>query len=243
MRWLFWIGLLAGSASAAPVYTLTDLEALDKQGAWEELARHLEDIPPAKRDPKWQALLERTAVGLLGLRAADPASAVVTADFFTVRFPTVKKSKDFMTKRAAVGLAALETCKTAACAEPFIDYVDADPKNADLAVKAGIIVAATDRPALAVAFFSRGLRTKSKDCSHAALDRAVRLALELPPDHARVPEAQKIASQLCWDALAESLVSQFAHAGKYYRRNTCGFLLEKKALSNVSTNICKKEKP
>jgi len=238
MRPLILLALFATTARADG-YSMADLEILDKQEAWDELGRHLDDVPPTKRDARWQTILERTAVGSLVLRAAQPVLAYQVAEQLTKRFPTVKRSKDFMARRTTVGLAGLEAClqrNTEDCGARFLDYVDADPTNQPLAVKAGIQLAGSTKPAVAVAFFKRGLagRKNAKECADKAVDRAVRAALELPADNPRVADANELAGAICWDALAESLVEQLVRGGGgAYRHNACPLLLQKKVLSAV----------
>ena len=56
---------MAAGATAGS-YEMADLQALDKQGQWDELLAHLNDIPPSKRDAKWEGLAERAVTGHLG---------------------------------------------------------------------------------------------------------------------------------------------------------------------------------
>ncbi|MBT4762805.1 MAG: hypothetical protein HOO06_14005 [Bdellovibrionaceae bacterium] len=45
------------TAMAEKKYSLTDLEALQKSNSWKELLEHIEDVVPAKRDKKWNEIL------------------------------------------------------------------------------------------------------------------------------------------------------------------------------------------
>src|SRR5688572_24545007 len=99
-------------AVAAKPYTIDDLSALEKNGAWEEVLGHLEDIKPAKRDAEWTRILERAAVeytaGLAKSREGYAAySAVVELGR---RYPSLLKAPSFTAKRAEVGIAVFESC-------------------------------------------------------------------------------------------------------------------------------------
>lgn len=101
--------LLAAPAVAADRYEMEDLEALDRQGAFEELLEHLSDVRPSKRDAKWLGIAERTCAGVLAATEVNERSAaqvLATAKGFLSRYPALKQSKVFMAKRAEVGLEA-----------------------------------------------------------------------------------------------------------------------------------------
>jgi hypothetical protein len=234
--------LVAATAHAQP-YTYADLEVLDRAASWDELDRHLEDVPPSKRDARWQAFLEHAAVGQLASREHDSEAAMTAADGFTRRFPTVKRSADFMARRAAAGLGALASCvddDDGLCMARFVDYVAADPANVKLATEAALLIGAGAQPAMAIPFFHRALTGKKApaECNRTELGRAVRAALELPASDPRVAPAQTLAADVCWDALAETLVHRVLEANDAYRKNTCGLLRSKKALTAITSTRC-----
>ncbi len=232
-----------------PKFSIDDLQTLDKQQAWQELFDHLGDIPPAKRDAKWQGFLERSALGILKAHEARVEEAASFADLVTRQYPQVKSSKAFMARRAEVGLRGLEACVNAeaidSCLEGYLAFVDADPGNLDLAWRAGVLVAKGDH-AGAVPFFRRGLGGKknAKLCGEPSLEVAVGSALSLDPKDPRVADAKLIGGDLCWDQLKEGLVGRFADGNDNYRRNSCGFLKTKKdALGPLSLRQCNAIKP
>ena len=96
------------SDAAEPTYLMKDLRALADQGAWGELAAHLEDIRPADRSAEWNKVLEQTAVGILD--QSDAYSALSTGEAMLARFPKLKTNKPFMAKRAEAGLKAFAVC-------------------------------------------------------------------------------------------------------------------------------------
>src|SRR5687768_5770635 len=85
-------------------YELADLKALEKQQSWAELVEHLGDVLPSKRDKDWEGLAERAGASWLGtfdLKKPETAEAPIDAsDELIKRFPFLKQSRVFMTKRA-----------------------------------------------------------------------------------------------------------------------------------------------
>ncbi|MGC4116921.1 MAG: hypothetical protein QM765_20645 [Myxococcales bacterium] len=100
---------LPAAARAADRYEMEDLEVLDKQGAWDELAEHLTDIRPSKRDAKWLGIAERTVLGqLAATELNEHTAAQVLSNLKTAlsRYPALKQSKTFMAARGELGLKA-----------------------------------------------------------------------------------------------------------------------------------------
>jgi hypothetical protein len=248
--------LLATPAFADTHYAMADLDALDKRSSWDELINHAEDIPPSQRTDHWDQLVEHAGVGVVSGLDIDKValSGLGVADGLTRRFPQLKKSKPFMQKRADIGLRAFGRCfelvtedsDKEACAARLVGFSDGDPDNRDLARRAADLVVKHQRaPAASVPFYYRLIakKAKAKECSEDAAKRAVVAALDLPKDDPRVAQAREIGSQLCWDAMQNALVDEIlresAKQQHHYFENTCGFLVEKKALGNLQTSRCK----
>jgi hypothetical protein len=248
--------LIASPALADTHYAMADLDALDKRASWDELINHAEDIPPSQRTDHWDQLVEHAGAGVLAGLDVDKValSGLGTADGLTRRFPQLKKSKPFMQKRADIGLRAFARCfelvvedsDKEACATRLVGFSDGDPDNLDLARRAADLVLKHQRaPAAAVPFYYRLMakKAKAKECSEDAAKRAVVAALDLPKEDPRVAQAREIASQLCWDAMQNAVVDEILRETSkqqhHYFENTCGFLVEKKALGNLQTNRCK----
>src|SRR5688572_17765626 len=145
--------LLCGLASVARAgsYEMADLTALDKQGQWEELVAHLTDIPPSKRDAKWEAIAERAVAGYLGgfkVEEKSPERVLDESDRLLKAFPMLKKSKLVMAKRADVGLTAFKLSygryRHSSGDDPWLDklveFTKADEVTADLPVRAAKII-------------------------------------------------------------------------------------------------------
>ena len=250
------LALAVASTATAAGYALADLEALQKQSSWEELINHAEDIPPSQRAEQWNALVEEAATNYLGGLDVEKLAlgGLTVADGLTRRYPTLKLSKPFMQKRADVGLRGFARCFELTvepsdrdmCGNRLQGFSDGDPTNLDLARRAATLLAkAQARPAAAVPFFYRliGKKKNAAECSDEGAQRSVVAALDLPKDDPRVAMATEIASQLCWDQmqnkLVDEVISERRGPGHFYFENSCGFLVDKKALGTLQTNRCK----
>ena len=249
-------GILFAFGAAAATYSIADLEALAKQEAWQELIDHAEDIAPSQRNEHWQMLVEKAGIGVLTGLDVDKVSftGLGAADVLLRRFPQLKRSKPFMQKRADVGLRAFTRCfeltgddnkDSDACAARLVGFSDGDPDNADLSRRAIALIAqhAHFSAAAAAPIYYRliGRKKGAKECSDAGAKRAVIDALDLQRADPRVAQALEVASQYCWPEMQNELVDAIGrpHEVGHYFENSCGFLVEKKALGTLSTNRCK----
>jgi hypothetical protein len=240
--------LLSGNALAKK-YSITDLNALEEQGAWTEIVEHLNDIPPSQRTGAWLKISEKAAIEYLATLDIDrdPFAALVAADQFTKQYPHLKKSSAFMQKRADVGLKGFEVCFKASysggeCHDRLLGFVDADAKNADLAFRAGKLVRLNQFAYVAVPYFKRAVDRgmDAKSCGDEDLQLAVVAALGLPANDNRVADARAIASGTCFSALSGPLMEEFNKntKGSYYFDNACGFLKAKGKLGDLQAKQC-----
>lgn len=239
---------------AAKPYTMNDLVALEKNAAWTEIVAHLDDIPPAKRDAEWTRILETAAVEYTaGLAKENDAfgaySAVVELGR---RYPNLMKVPAFTAKRAEVGLGTFASCfqrswSGGECVDLLIGFVDADPKNEELAIKAAKLVRRNQFAYGAVPFFSRAVAasptTPAKVCLDEDLKLAVIAGLGLPPDYDNAKLSRTIAFESCWQALSDHIAGQFhkESKGSYYFTNTCEQLNAKKMLSKLQAKQCERK--
>src|SRR5262249_3935709 len=62
--------LAFGALAQRKRYSLDNLQALDKTGAWDELGEHLTDVVPRQRGPQWNRIAEHVC-----LRPIEPIDA------------------------------------------------------------------------------------------------------------------------------------------------------------------------
>lgn len=231
--------LLGGAVRAEEKrYSMKDLEALARSESWGELLQHLEDVPPAKRDAAWQRIAEKGALGRIGALSTDkdPLWALVTADGLTKRYPFLKKSRSFMSKRAEVGLKGFEACyehsySGGPCSDRFLPFVEADPGNVDFALKAGQLVIRKQHHYFAIPYFKWAVvwaKGSKKVCEASRLWDALSAAFDLPKSFKTlVPAAQDVA-RTCWAHVREDLEAR-VDKSSYWKENLCPVLKEKKS--------------
>jgi hypothetical protein len=241
MRVLAVATLLCGLAVAAPAradkrYAIEDLEALVKSQSWDEAEQHLGDIPPSKRDARWKAVAEKTAIAQL--RELDleksPLEAVTVADSYTKRFAALLQSRAFMQVRAELGLKGFETCLEAntvpeECSDHMLPFVEADKGNIDLAIKAAQLrqkhsysykTAALWRVA---AEWGKGSK---KVCTAYPMADAIAAAMGQPSDHEMVKPALRVAD-ICFPYLKARLQQSAGSGEKHVKENICPLLKRK----------------
>ncbi len=229
--------LLAAPAFAAD-YTLADLEALEKQGGWEELVEHLADVPPSKRDAAWNGVAERGCAALLASEKVDAKSAdqlLARIDKMLRRFPTLKTSKSFMAQRAEIGLkafgATFHQTRHSAGDDPWMDalkdFVKADTVTADLPVRAAKRVQQNLTGYVAWPFWKQALEKDAKGelCKDPDFQKSILGCFEdgMWKDEIQAPGAK------CWNELKPHAMAMFEKSErKATREALCPLLKAKK---------------
>lgn len=252
----FAVAALLASTAYARSYELSDLEALEQQSGWQELLDHADDVAPAQRSTRWMQLVEEAGVGLITGLDTDKLTftGLGVADELTRRYPTLKTSKLFMAKRADIGLRTFTRCFDVAstdgamakmCGERLAGFADGDPDNVDLSRRAIAMIDSrihfhTAAP-FSIYYRLIGGKKGAKECANDGAKWAVIEALALDKTDPRVAQAREVASVTCWDQMQNQLVDALtsAHDGAHYFENSCGFLVDKKALASLQTSRCK----
>jgi hypothetical protein len=244
-------------AFADPKYSLADLESLDKQASWHELFAHAADVPPAQRSDRWEAMVERAALGVLTSHSGEADVAWTFGDAAVQQYPSLKKSKRYMTAREQASERGLDAClkqpavvvagrrqprDITPCVDRAVTSAEIDSGDPEGAFALAKMIEHT-LPLEAVRVYRRALakRHTATDCIDKDLARSVGDALLLSPGDTRVLDAQAIAFEVCWDGLKEAIVDRFISesSSKDFRKNTCSYLLRKKdALSPMSKRQC-----
>jgi hypothetical protein len=223
-------------------YTIDDLEALVKSAAWDEAAQHLEDIPPSRRDARWQKVVEKTAIGQL--RALDdlekrPLEAVELADAYMKRLPFLAKNRPFMQVRGELGLKGFDKCNDLSwekekCTDLLLPFVEADAGNIDLATRAARLRAKQGYSYHAspywrlVAEWGKGSK---KACTTELLPESTLAAMALASGHEMLEPGLEVAD-LCFPYLKTRLQAG-AGESRATRNNICPLLRKKNAVGNA----------
>jgi hypothetical protein len=235
------LGYARSLKAKGPTYSMTDLQALEKKGSWEELLGHAEDVAPAQRSAAWEKMVEKAAIGYLEQLSGVAAAydAVFTSQSLAKRYPHLLKSQDFMTKRGEAGKKASENCLRDAyrgqhCVDMMKDFLKTSNTAPEVGFAFGKIARKTQNHYVAVPFFKWALDQK-KDaamCGDDDLRMAVVSGLGLPPDYENADGARHIAANVCWDNLKDAIRKELVEGGSsgYYRDNTCAVMKAKGAL-------------
>lgn len=100
-----------GCATPSTFYPLSELTALDPVDDRAELLARAPEVAPTQRTDAWRSAVERAAMATLdGVEVRDEASAeraLELVDAQPAKFPFLARSKDWLGKRADLGVKAL----------------------------------------------------------------------------------------------------------------------------------------
>jgi hypothetical protein len=211
------LSLLIPLSASAATYEMADLKALDKDQSWRELVDHLLDIVPSKRDADWKAIAERACVGVL-----DPAEikdeksgarALEQIDELMKRFPWLKDSKSFLSKRAEVGFKAMgwtfSSSRHSSGDDPWMDrlktFVAADNMTPDLPLRAIKLTNSRLVAVVAFPFVKPALAKGGKAaCKDSELQQSILGAIT---EGSWATEAAEVTTT-CWDELKPLVIAE-----------------------------------
>jgi hypothetical protein len=238
MRCVAVVVALAATASFAgeTKYEMADLQALEKQGSWEELVEHLEDLPPSKRDATWAGLAERACSSYLGAVPIDEHKAeyaLMLADRILKRYPALKQSKVFMSKRAEVGLKAFGytygNYRHSQGEDPWIDkmkeFVKDDTLTPDLPERAAKKVQNYLVAYCAWPFWKMAIDRGTVVCKEVEFQKSIVAAIG---DGVWKAETSDVAQNKCWAEVKAPLLAELESAkGSDFKKNACPLLKAK----------------
>jgi hypothetical protein len=222
-------------------FTMADLKALEAKGQWRELVMHLDDVPPAKRDAAWEALLQKAAPELMAQSAKekDAFEGFYTASHLVDRYPQLTKNKAFMDKRLEVSKTAFKDCFAQSyrgdrCLKAAQELVSTGENNPDTSFAIAKVVRVGQNAQVAIPFFQKGLEGRKAgdaSCGDEDLKLAVMSALALPPDYDNAKVGRAVASGVCFDTLRPAIEAEFKDSSSgYYAQNACPVLKGRNAL-------------
>jgi hypothetical protein len=249
MKGFFLICLFAAAAAQAESskYSLEDLSKLEQQKSWSELAQHLNDIPPAQRNERWQTIAKQAALGVMEEvgNEQDHFRGLLWSEDLLSTNPSLKAHKDFMKKRGEIGLIALKDCfghiyDTADCGEYLKKFTAKDPDNLDLWFDAGKLARSNMKHWAAVPYFKRALLKPSDKRS--CKDEDVRLAIVAGMDspETSIQKDSSALAETCWSDVKNAVVAEFSGSNSTFKQNVCPLLKSKKALGPAALASCPK---
>ncbi|HEX2572197.1 MAG TPA: hypothetical protein VH877_21815 [Polyangia bacterium] len=235
--------LVAGAhAAAAATYEMADLKALEKQGSWQELVEHLEDIPPSKRNAEWQGIAERGCTSYLGTfeikEDRDAALPLEEMGRLLKRYAFLKQSRPFMAKRAEVGLKSFQYSYSLSRHNRGDDkwltgleeFVQADTVTTDLPLRAAKLVVSRLVADTAFPFFKMALARSGKAvCKEPEFHQTLVATLD---EGVWLPEVTEIVQKTCWNEVKGPLLAALGKSeSDSYREHVCPALQAKNALN------------
>jgi hypothetical protein len=222
-------------------FSMADLKALEAKGQWRELVQHLDDVPPAKRDAAWDALLAKAAPEFMAQSAKekDAFEGFYMASHLVDKYPQLTKNKPFMDKRLEVSKTAFKECfaqsyRGARCLKAAQEFVATGENNPDSSFAIGKVVRLGQNANVAIPFFQKGLEgRKAGDaaCTDEDLKLSVMSALALPPDYDNAKVGRTVATGVCFETLRPAIEGEFkSSSAGYYPENACSVLKAKNAL-------------
>jgi hypothetical protein len=222
-------------------FSMADLKALEAKGQWRELVMHLDDVPPAKRDAAWDALLQKAAPEFMAQSAKekDAFEGFYMASHLVDKYPQLTKNKAFMDKRLEVSKTAFKDCFAQSyrgdrCLKAAQEFVSTGENNPDSSFAIAKVVRLGQNANVAIPFFQKGLEgRKAGDavCADEDLKLSVISALALPSDYDNAKVGRAVATGACFDKLRPAIEAEFKDSSTgYYPENACSVLKSKNAL-------------
>jgi hypothetical protein len=235
---------VASVALADRTWTLDDLKALDASRGHAELLEHAEDVPPKARTDEWKAMVARASAGVVASThdtAKQPFAGTERAVALSKRFPFLATDAGF---QGAVETSAQASMKR--CAQGDDDCLEPVKPALPLMRSAGLVdlgkaLRSGRRPTAPMMIFAQaiGATVDHPACRDAVVQEATVASLELPSDDDFAAAARKVAFDACWKAMEKPLKAAMVHANDALRKNVCGLMRAKKALTELQDDLCK----
>ena len=238
MRHISLMLALAVTTVAAPAfahdYEMKDLEALEKQEAWQEAVQHLGDIQPSKRNDAWQRIAEKASAGYLG--QLDSKAVLSTSDDLMKRYPSLKKSKVFMQGRADAALKAFgksyASSRHSTSDDPWLqslrEFVESDTLTADLPMRAGKLVSGRLVASIALPFYKKAINANAAACKDADVKSSFVSALSRGE---WTDDAKALLDKSCFGDVRGAIEAELSKEGDHedLKKNACPVFAQKKA--------------
>jgi hypothetical protein len=231
---------VSGKKARDNPFTMADLKALEAKGQWRELVQHLDDVPPAKRDAAWEALLAKAAPEFMAQSAKekDAFEGFYMASHLVDKYPQLTKNKAFMDKRLEVSKVAFKECfaqsyRGARCLKAAQEFVATGENNPDSAFAIAKIVRLGQNSHVAIPFFQKGVdgrKAGDAACADEDLKISVLSALALPTDYDNAKVGRTVAAGVCFDNLRPAIEGELKGSSGAYAENACSVLKAKNAL-------------
>jgi hypothetical protein len=231
----------AAGDSARKVAGMKDLEALAKAKSYMELAKRGLDVPPAKRNARWEELItlgvNKQLSALDG--KGDSRESYGFAEAAIDAYPMLRKSAEFLSLRSKVTVAAISGCLKqdsdgGSCLQASDVAIKSDPLDEKLILGiADAVYGATGAKYVAAKYYLALVvgHEGSAHCTSANLVSSVEAAMESPEGDPPAIAAREIAGRWCFATFESKIKTALAlpEPNSYYVNNGCGVLKGKDA--------------
>lgn len=243
MRWILFLGLAWGSDPSLEVRgaSIEELDSLARQKAWSEMVFRLKEVPAADRNARWEALVEKAALGHLDTLGDSEAGGIAAA--LLDEYPSLRRSRKYLDKRTEVTFAALRKCYEnpfieAECSGRLLDFARKESGNKAILRRAAGIVAEKESAEATLPFLKLALAKGLPDrvCREEFWQKAVIAALG-SEDAGVKGEGRTLASHDCWPQLKARLGTELDRKPSSLGV-LCEVLKEKKSLTPERKKLC-----
>jgi len=247
---IFWLLPTTASADQKPL-NMQEANTLGEREAWFELFERIEEVPPAKRDAKWNELLEHSAGHYVADRNPEFSDYRLNDVLSTLnRYQLLQKSFTYseMVRSSLPGLMqqCLKQYNTQPCSTiaHSILIKTRPAKENDILKTANLVFQKGGQlDSLYIYGPLAAEQSKSVICKNEQLQLAVNKALQYDPDKEKTTAiALTLIKENCSDELLKSLTKDLSsepHNNRYLK-NLCPILLDKKMLKGLKRQRCEK---
>lgn len=195
--------------------TIESLEVLADRGEWNVVIFELPNVLPSQRGERFDALVERAALGYLATLSSDGMSGADAVAAQLLRtFPSLRRSARFLSERSALGLQAAETCYAATpdgddCSERLFQFAKDDPQNLAFQLKAAALAHREQGGGAGLAFveLAVGEPNRRAACARPETRALILAGLSLPAGPAK-DRAVALTANRCWEWMQTELAAR-----------------------------------
>ncbi len=246
MKWILFLGLAWASDPTIEVggATLDDLDLLARQKAWSQLIIRMKEVPPADRTARWEALVEKAALGHIASLVVEAGSDIdATATTLLDEFPSLRRSRKYLDQRREVTLAAFRKCYDNPfledeCGGRLLEFSKREIADIPLVRRVAAVMVERESPAAAWPLLKLVAKKINRDllCRDDFWQTVVVGALS-SSDVMVQRGGRELAAEKCWPQLKAKLVSELDRTPASLPE-ICDLLREKKSLTPAQAKKC-----
>jgi hypothetical protein len=241
----------AGVASAAEPVTLSELETLLGQGAFDEVLERAEALPAAARAESWRALVTTAAVGRVTAQstsAVNPFAGGLEAERLGLRYRFLQDRPAFRSARDAAVLAGAARCAKAsaendACRQTLQSLQTSLTPAGSLTLLKRLRAEGWTAEALMPVVDRAVPSIDVPACADPVVQDLTVAALDVPFELPAAALARVVAFERCWSPCKAKLQAAMVHATTDRLKNSCEAMKKRKGLTPLQLELCADDAP